>query len=661
MGTINTLATDVALRVGDTNLAEITQAQYIQFVNMAMADLDGSGWLQRQAEDVSTLLANNTWDYNVPAGFAYIQHIFMSDVDGTYPVDAEIPQHMWYLGLDSTGLVPQIHFYPDIFVGVLISGRYLKIKGQARFSAPLVLGNPIPAGAESFIRERAVAYAADALSAGNDEQAQRRGRIADKAWATSNEKLKLHPQEFRVLPNSLNVPASSTNPTSAFFITFKLSQKLEATPANAAAGDADAGGLVYLNDPTPMTAGVGARLVFAGRYITANTSVAEFGAIAGYKANGTSNNIAGGLVFYTRGAGAGSWGYPAMSIDEAARITMGPGVIQYSSFWNPPFDVLRPTATYLQVLEGSVANPSTNTQSATAYFSRRSATNSTGDTNAVIWVTHINNGTQQPVGINVDVENIGTGDSCAFYARAVSALGNAYCFFGLATCYPGGTHVTSFNPVVQNLSGVDSNYNSSGIPGSPVLIGIELQNIHAAGSPVHTAGIGIQFDNSDCPWDVGIRFGLNINRSYTILDESSSIVSYRMHGSHTTGFDTSLATISGYALTAYSTQNGQILAQGVGAVQARINVMTGAASQDSKVSFGDNGVYRFSVGYFPGSLAAGLFDDVNGHFTLATQAGTPGAGFTNLILNTGVGNTLRQVTFALFSTLVAGDTILKLA
>lgn len=131
-------------------------------------------------------------------------------------------------------------------------------------------------------------------------------------------------------------------------------------------------------------------------------------------------------------------------------------------------------------------------------------------------------------------------------------------------------------------------------------------------------------------------------------------------GAALVGIDTSAMTIAGYALKAYSAQNGQILAQGVGAVQGRINVSSGAAGQDSIVGFAENGTYKFSVGYFPGAALAGFFDIANSHFQMAVAAGTPGANATSMFLWEGVTPTQRQVLWKSGSTLGAGDKVLVL-
>lgn len=206
MATGTSVALRVAARLGDATQAELTAAQYLAFVNDAIDDLAGAGWLEPQTEDESLSLSASTYEYDVPAGFAYIRTIYVADSDGTYPADHEVPQHQYRLILDASA-DPEIHFLKDRF-DLLISGRALKLIGQKRPTQDIAGGATIVSGMEAFIRERAIAYAGDALSAmaAAGDLAPYRAEIAKQAWAKSEQMLARHPQEFRVKPNSRHVP-----------------------------------------------------------------------------------------------------------------------------------------------------------------------------------------------------------------------------------------------------------------------------------------------------------------------------------------------------------------------------------------------------------------------------------------------------------------------
>lgn len=204
MTTATALGLQVALRVNDKNQAELAAADYLTFINNAIDDLSLAGWVQRQTEDTTSLsLITTTYDYDVPAGFCFVKMLIVADPNGAFPASYMIPYHQWYIGANSPN--PQFHFYPDAF-DLLVNGRAVKIIGQKRFTGNVAGGDTLVAGSEGFIRERAVAYAAEALSAGMDEQSARRAHIADTAWAKSQQMLGNHPMEFRVLPNCVPVP-----------------------------------------------------------------------------------------------------------------------------------------------------------------------------------------------------------------------------------------------------------------------------------------------------------------------------------------------------------------------------------------------------------------------------------------------------------------------
>lgn len=207
MTTATALGLQVALRVNDASQSAITAAQYLSFVNMAIDDLSAAGWLMPQSDDTSISLVSGTYNYTVPAGFAYIRHLHVADPDSNYPSSYEIPFVQWELAVTVVTLVdtPQIKFWPDAF-DLLVNGRTIRIRGQKRPTGSLTGSETLALGMEAFIRERATAYAAEYLASGSDELAQHRAQIAASSWAKSQVMLAYHPQEFRVKSNSRVVP-----------------------------------------------------------------------------------------------------------------------------------------------------------------------------------------------------------------------------------------------------------------------------------------------------------------------------------------------------------------------------------------------------------------------------------------------------------------------
>ena len=174
---------------------------YLVYVFFAF---DIPGLAERARLDNARTLVADTYEYNVPAGYAYIRYMVVADSEGDYPDMNKIPNFAWRLALDDTD-DPEIIFSKDIF-DLLIAGRTVKIVGQKRPSQLITDDDSIVAGMESFVRERAIAYAGEALAATTDALAQPRLQAAQQAWARSEAMLARHPQEFRVKPSSVLVP-----------------------------------------------------------------------------------------------------------------------------------------------------------------------------------------------------------------------------------------------------------------------------------------------------------------------------------------------------------------------------------------------------------------------------------------------------------------------
>lgn len=200
MATANQVAAQVARRVRDADFSELQQSEYLEFVNMALDDLSAAGWLLPLAEDVSLTLAASTYEYAVPAGFAYIKRVEQASADGFYDVIDIVPDWYWYVSNDANLVIrPTYH-------GELVDGRVLKIVGQKRPNTGVAGSDTIQGGMEAFVRERATKYAADYLAAGDSRLDGYRQRLAENLWAVSEKMLGSHPMEFRVKPSSVHVP-----------------------------------------------------------------------------------------------------------------------------------------------------------------------------------------------------------------------------------------------------------------------------------------------------------------------------------------------------------------------------------------------------------------------------------------------------------------------
>jgi hypothetical protein len=233
----------VALRCNDPLQKILGDTEYAGCTNDAIQDLAACGWLLPIEEDETTTLVANTYEYEVPAGFAYIRELRYED-DSTTPstYDYVVPFEQWraaYNGAGDDGPVSQIIFDSRLFDGT--SGDHIKVVGQKR---PVELAIAfdeedgdwvITPGMEPFIRERAIAYAARTMAMllpdraleqtqamegesppgthvgpimpdAEERRARRLLALAEVAWRNSEMFLANHPSEFRVQPGSIPVP-----------------------------------------------------------------------------------------------------------------------------------------------------------------------------------------------------------------------------------------------------------------------------------------------------------------------------------------------------------------------------------------------------------------------------------------------------------------------
>ena len=198
---------DVALRVAwrlrDSAFAELSELEYFYFIQDAYTDLDNAGWLMTLEEDETTTMAASTYEYDVPASFAYV-YMLREEDDGTPTTySIVIPQLHWRIALDASA-DPEFHFEPHLWSPR--AGKTIKVVGQKRPTSLSAKTITVPAGMESFVRERAVSYAAAHLAQGSSQLAKWRERLSETSYLKSEAMLAQHPMEFRVKPSSVHVP-----------------------------------------------------------------------------------------------------------------------------------------------------------------------------------------------------------------------------------------------------------------------------------------------------------------------------------------------------------------------------------------------------------------------------------------------------------------------
>lgn len=198
MATVKDIRDDCALHAHDPSFNEITKAQWIAFIRSASSDARSSGWLTDLEDSESLEVAASTWEYPVPAGFAYIEKIMLEqEVNGTSVYAMEIDRAHWEIRLN--GGAPVFSFHSR---DMLETGKNIKVIGQARPTIYMDENETIDRGMEAFMRERALYFAFRYLGAGMSELARWRQQMSTQAWQTSEMMLSRHPQEFRVRPNS---------------------------------------------------------------------------------------------------------------------------------------------------------------------------------------------------------------------------------------------------------------------------------------------------------------------------------------------------------------------------------------------------------------------------------------------------------------------------
>lgn len=192
--TVDELRGEMAHHLQDPASTLVNRDQLLSFINSAAWDAANEGWLLN-VQDESLTLSASDFEYDVPAGLAYIHEIWQESTTGTSVYDDFIPWHQWEIVLDAAS-TPAIHFSRDSFT--VVATLDLRLKGQARPTSEYTSGSAnIDAGMESFIRERAVAYAARNLSRHGGAHAQQYAQLAQEALVTSESLLQQQAEFFR--------------------------------------------------------------------------------------------------------------------------------------------------------------------------------------------------------------------------------------------------------------------------------------------------------------------------------------------------------------------------------------------------------------------------------------------------------------------------------
>ena len=205
MSTVQTLVDRIFETIRPSEHIEISIGQMQTFINRAAEDARGSGWMIHLEDDESLSFADNTWEYAVPATFAYVHSLRVeNDTFDTSTWDEHVPWPFWEIRLNAS--VPV--FYINSLWRIPTSGLAMKVIGQQRPSLYTAITETVDPGMEAFLAQRATAYALFYMSAGNPTLDIDRSRLelARTSLALSERLLSNHPQEFRQKPNAKLVP-----------------------------------------------------------------------------------------------------------------------------------------------------------------------------------------------------------------------------------------------------------------------------------------------------------------------------------------------------------------------------------------------------------------------------------------------------------------------
>lgn len=197
MPTILDLIDEIQAGIRGPDEIEVSIAQIQTFINSAVYEARSSGWLLPIEDDESITFASNTYQYDVPADFAYV-YMLRIENDTTSPStwNEILEHHLWDIRIDDGD--PTFFIHRGVALPVPMS---LKVVGQKRLTVYSALATTVDPGVEAFLRARATASALGFISATGELDQQRLGM-----WAQHRRDAELllgrHPQEFRVRPSS---------------------------------------------------------------------------------------------------------------------------------------------------------------------------------------------------------------------------------------------------------------------------------------------------------------------------------------------------------------------------------------------------------------------------------------------------------------------------
>lgn len=198
MPTIQELQDGIALRARDTAQAEISSANIIKLINDAARDAASRGWIIPLSNNTSLTYTTGVHEYSVPATFAWVRDL----------LDDGVQINRWNWDLSFISSTPKIVFQGEASDIRIATSSVITVVGFKKpkedYSA---LGDTVDAGMEAFLRDRALAYVYDFLSAGGSELDTMRERSRERAYRDSENMLQNRQEiEDRLVPLLRQVP-----------------------------------------------------------------------------------------------------------------------------------------------------------------------------------------------------------------------------------------------------------------------------------------------------------------------------------------------------------------------------------------------------------------------------------------------------------------------
>lgn len=201
--------TELGAAVSDTTTTAITVDDTTLFVVNDLIQINSEIMLITALTSSTVLAVTRGYFGTTAATHSNNDAILRPLADVTY--EHIIPRAYWHMKVQSGGSNaaaaalasrPQFVFNSNYFS--FTAGTPLKVVGQRRPTTVYSASDTLDTGMESFIVERATAYAARFIFAQGN--APDLNVVYRESMATSREFLLRHPQEFRVRPSSTRVP-----------------------------------------------------------------------------------------------------------------------------------------------------------------------------------------------------------------------------------------------------------------------------------------------------------------------------------------------------------------------------------------------------------------------------------------------------------------------